>query len=354
MRNAARCAAAAAVVAALVGRPAAAQQGAERYQIAGDDVAIFNLAGTVTLERGSGAAVVVEVMRGGSDSRAIEIATGRVNGRETLRVLYPEDDIVYRSAPGRWETELRVRDDGTFGDEHGRERGRRVRISSSGSGLEAWADLRVLVPASQRFALFLAAGDVSARNLNGAIMIDTHHASVNASEVTGSLVIDTGSGAVVVSAVQGDLVVDTGSGSVDVTGVRGGSLLVDTGSGEVSVTDAGVTSLSVDTGSGSIGVSGASARDVLLDTRSGAVNLALTSNPDRIVIDTGSGRVTLTVPASFTAEVEVDTGSGTIDIDFPLQVRRWERTHVIGTIGEGGGRLEIDTGSGDVRIRRGS
>lgn len=344
------------VTAAALGFVAPDSLSAQRYEVGGSDVAIYNLAGTVTIERGTGSDVVVEISRHGPDAGQLRVETGLIDGRSTLRLLYPGDDIVFRGLGQHWKTELRVRADGTFSDSewrHHDHRGRRVRISSSGRGLEAAADLKILVPVGQRIAVYLAAGDVSARDVSATLRIDTHHAAVVASGTAGSLVIDTGSGSVDVSNATGDVMVDTGSGRVDVSGVSGGALLIDTGSGGVTVAGAEVTDLNVDTGSGGIEVSRASATDILLDTGSGSVTLELTSNPGRVVIDTGSGSVTVTVPASFGAEVEIDTGSGGIDIDFPLQLRKWERTYVAGTIGDGGARLAIDTGSGSVRIRRG-
>jgi DUF4097 and DUF4098 domain-containing protein YvlB len=335
--------------------PALPAQQSQRYEVAGADVAVYNLAGTVRIEPGSGSAVVVEITRQGPDADQLRVETGPIDDRSTLRVIYPSGDIVYRFDGGSRETELRVREDGTFGDSDWRDRrrGDRVRISDRGGGLEASADLRILVPQSQRFAIYLAAGDVSANDVDGTLRIDTHNAQVSTSGTSGSLVVDTGSGSVEVTGAEGDVLVDTGSGRVDVTRVRGDALLVDTGSGGVTVADANVSDLNVDTGSGRIEVSGTSARDVLLDTGSGSVNLELTNAAERVVIDTGSGAVMVTVPTSFSAEVEIDTGSGGIDVDFPLQVRKWERSYVAGTIGDGGGRLHIDTGSGSVTLRRG-
>jgi DUF4097 and DUF4098 domain-containing protein YvlB len=62
--------------------------------------------------------------------------------------------------------------------------------------------------------------------------------------------------------------------------------------------------------------------------------------------------VTLTLPPSFSAEVEIQTGSGGIDLDFPVTVSRWERDVVRGTIGNGAGRLSVETGSGGIRIKK--
>ena len=50
------------------------------------------------------------------------------------------------------------------------------------------------------------------------------------------------------------------------------------------------------------------------------------------------------------AEVEIETASGEIETDFPLQVTRHARDHMVGRIGNGTGRVAIETGSGDVRL----
>jgi DUF4097 and DUF4098 domain-containing protein YvlB len=68
---------------------------------------------------------------------------------------------------------------------------------------------------------------------------------------------------------------------------------------------------------------------------------------------TGNGRVSLTLPDDFGAELNAHTASGEVTVDFPLQVRgRLDRSRVRGTIGQGGGRLDISSGSGDVEIRK--
>src|SRR3989454_9763559 len=101
---------------------AAGAQATERKTVPGADVAIYNLAGVLRLEQGSGADVAVEITRGGGDAAKLRIETGEIRGRQTLRVMYPDDDIVY-DALGRWggggETTVDVREGGTFNVNHG-------------------------------------------------------------------------------------------------------------------------------------------------------------------------------------------------------------------------------------------
>jgi len=330
---------------------------AQRYELSGTEISIYNLAGVVNVRSGSGSQVVVELTPGGADAGQLSIETGSIGGVETLRVIYPDDYIVYPEMGRSSRTEIQVRDDGTFGDSHEgwgiRDRGGRVRIEGRGGGLEAYADMTISVPRGQRINVYLAVGEASLTNVEGEIRMDTQSAPVTAGGIRGSLVVDVGSGHVNVTDVDGDLSIDTGSGSVEVTGVSGGSTLIDTGSGSVTASGVTATELNIDTGSGRIRARDVAATDVRLDTGSGSVELEVLNEPDHIEIDTGSGSVTLTVPSSYGATVEIDTGSGGIEMEMPITMRRWQRDHVNGTIGDGSGTLLIDTGSGSVRVLQG-
>lgn len=330
--------------------PDAVGQSAEAFELSGRDVAVYNLAGEVRIVQGRGSTVVVRVTRGGADARELEVEVGEIGGRETLRVIYPSQRIVY-SALGRGSNNtLRVSSDGTFYD--GRRRGDRVQISGSGRGLEAHADLEIEVPAGREFSLYLAVGSTYVEGVVGDFLIDTGSGPVVAENVQGSLSIDTGSGRVSVRNIDGDVLVDTGSGSVDIEDVRGSEINVDTGSGRVTGAGLSAPSLHVDTGSGGIDLEQVDSDDILLDTGSGSVRLQLVSDVADLHIDTGSGSVTVWLPEVVGAEVEIDTGSGGIDLDFPIQIRRVERDHLEGSLGDGEGLIRIDTGSGRVRLAR--
>ena len=262
----------------------------ERHEISGTRIAIYNLAGQVTLEPGSGSAVVVQITRGGRDAGDLTVERGAIGARETLRIIYPADDIRY-PAPG-WSsgTEIRVRDDGTFGDQwsrrESRSAARRVRISGRGD-FEAFADLRIGVPQGQQVEVYLAVGKLSATNVRGDLRLDAASADVSATGTVGPLAVDVGSGEVTVRDVQGDVNLDTGSGDVAATNVRGDLLRIDTGSGSATVSQAQTRVMNIDTGSGRIEVSGATAEEVRLDTGSGSVRCELASNPTTLDVDTG-------------------------------------------------------------------
>jgi len=343
------------VALATLAAPAAPAQTPERHVLSSDNVAAYNLAGALRVEAGAGSDVVVEVTRGGGDAAKLRVETGPLRGRETLRVIYPDDRIVYPALGRHGTTSLTVADDGTFNDHENRRYGggRRVQISSDGRGLEAYADLRIVVPAGKRVAVYLGVGRATVANVDGDLKVDVASADVTASGTKGTLLIDTGSGNVRLTDATGDISLDTGSGDVALGGVRGRQLKVDTGSGAVTGDRIEADVLKVDTGSGEVALTAVRSPDVNLDTGSGDVRLDLLTDVESLYVETGSGNVTLTVPAALGALVDIDTGSG--DIDFAgvtLRVRRLEKDHITGEIGDGRGTVKIETGSEDVRLQR--
>jgi DUF4097 and DUF4098 domain-containing protein YvlB len=339
--------------AAMVIPALASGQTPERRTVPGDDIAVYNLAGVMRIEGGTGADVSVEITRGGADASKLSIESGRIRGRETLRVIYPDRRIVYRAGDyPRWRsrTTLRVNDDGTFGDSH--DDGRSVDIVGSGDGLEAHADMRVVVPKGKRVSVFLGVGEAKIENVDGDLYVDVSSASVTATRTRGKLSLDTGSGEVRVTDAQGEIDLDTGSGSVEVMTVRGPYLKMDTGSGRVRASDVVTEELELDTGSGGVRLGQVQAKRVKLDSGSGSVELDLRSDVDDVQIESGSGGVTLGIPESLGATIRIDTGSGGIDTDIPIQIKKSERGYLSGTIGDGKGEISIETGSGGVRLRR--
>ena len=333
---------------------AAAQQ-AETFQLRGDAVAIYNLAGKVQVRGGSGSDVAVTVRRGGSDASRLEVQTGNVDTRQSgfgtvasLRVVYPGETIVY--SEGNGNSEIKVRDDGTFfGDSDG---GKKIKIRDSGSGVKAHADLDITVPNGRSVLVALAVGEVRVENVNGRLYVDVASADIWSSNSSGDHTFDTGSGDVEVKGHEGSLVADTGSGDVLVENVTGGELDFDTGSGDVTGSGIRGTSLRADTGSGDVELQDVSVDRINADTGSGNVTLDLAAEASDILVDVGSGDVKIRLPDGFGAKIDVDTGSGDIKSDLPVQVTEIEDDVLRGTIGDGSGRISVDTGSGDVRFEK--
>jgi hypothetical protein len=316
--------------------------------------AIYDIAGTIHVVRGTGSDITIDVARGGRDADKLSIATGLVSDRQTLRVIFPSDRIVYPMTKerGHWRQEIDVNDDGTWGGNR-HWHGRRVTIVPSGDGLQARADLTVHMPPGARLALYLGVGDASVSGTDGDILADIDQASITIDHTHGALMLDTGSGDLIVRDAQGDMTLDAGSGDVTLTNVRGERLDVDAGSGDLQATSVAYARAKLDLGSGQTHVSAVTVEDLSLDAGSGDVDVAFVGTAQRVKIDAGSGDVTLHFPKSFGADVDIDAGSGGVRSDFALDRRRDEDdTHYSGRIGAGGGRISIDSGSGTIALVR--
>ncbi|HXI20025.1 MAG TPA: hypothetical protein VNH46_03020, partial [Gemmatimonadales bacterium] len=163
------------------------------YHVSGADVAIYNIVGEITVRAGTGPDVVVEVNPLGRDAGRLTVATGEIEGFQTLRVIYPDDRIVYDRLEDDGSTNLTIRDDGTWGSFDGRrERGRgdrRITVRGSGSGLEAAADLRISIPSGKRVGVYLGVGRLDAANVSGRIRLDGASADIHAEQLKGEITV---------------------------------------------------------------------------------------------------------------------------------------------------------------------
>ena len=340
------------LIAALALLPALAlPAAAATYTLAGDDVHIFSPAGAVRIEATSGSSVIVEVTLGGPDASELKISDEKIDGRPTLRVLYPDNTITYPAMGHGSSTRTSIRSNGTWaGSRSDWGPSHRITVKGSDGGTEAWADLVVKVPKGRQVSVYNIAGKGAIQGVDGRVSFDSGSGSASASNCRGQLSIDVGSGGVSVEGFSGDLSVDTGSGNIKVHDLRGPSAHLDTGSGDVTGTGLVVDNLNVDTGSGSVELTGLDTKQGRVDTGSGGVEVGLLSRSPDLMIDTGSGSVRVTVPKDFSARLHVETGSGGIRSELPLTVDEKDYGTLRGTIGSGTGRLKVDTGSGGVSV----
>ena len=324
----------------------------ERFTLTGRDVAIYNLAGTMHITTGSGNATEVEVTRVGKDANQLRVATGTIDGSNTLRVIYPADDIIYPSKKGHdSQTNMRVNDDGTFG--RGRA-GRRVSLSTCPRGgrdaLEMGADLVVRVPAGVTLLARLGVGQVEVRNVNGNITVDNSAGSITALGTRGELTLNTASGDIAVSNAEGDVNVSTASGGVRMEDVNARAVKVDVASGGIEVEDVRAPRVDLETASGQIRVRALESARVKLSTASGAIEADLTGKLENADIETASGFINVRVPRGVDATLDVETASGSIDVDLPIKITTQRRNELRGTLGAGTGRISLSTASGSIKV----
>ncbi len=331
-----------------------------RHVLEGGDVAVYNIAGELRVVQGTGRSVEVEITPRGKDGGRLTVEETIEKGVPTLRVIYPEDKIVYReSGFGSGGSHS------YFG--YG---GRRIHVTGRGPGLEAHADIRVSVPRGNQVRLHVAVGRASITDVDGEISFEGASSSVRAERVSGKLAVevgsgdiqisrsqaqisaDTGSGDIQISETDGNLSVDSGSGSIDLKRVGAESISLDAGSGSITGSDIHVTSMTADCGSGEIDLDGTSAGKLALDAGSGSVHVRLTQNIDQLAIETGSGSVKLEAPRNLSARFSIECPKRNLHIGFPFVTSHMDDDQAVGTIGDGGGSIRIEAGSGSVHLIR--
>lgn len=131
---------------------------------------------------------------------------------------------------------------------------------------------------------------------------------------------------------------------------RGGTLAIDTGSGSVSGSGVTAPELRIDTGSGDIRLEGIRVPLLDLGAGSGSFQADLAGPLESVSVETGSGDVTLRLPDGTGATLDLDTGSGHFSIDVPIELLKRGEGSLRGRIGDGRGRIHIETGSGDIAL----
>lgn len=181
------------------------------------------------------------------------------------------------------------------------------------------------------------------------VVAETGSGSIRVDDISAPVDVHTGSGNVKLENISGSTKARTGSGSISADGVAG-AFSGNSGSGNISLLQTAPGDVVVSTGSGNselIGVVGS----VRASAGSGRINVDGRQEGDW-KLNSGSGSVRVSLPGDASFELDAQSNSGGIDIDHPLTVQgRISKSHIKGQVRGGGPLLEIDTGSGGIRIR---
>ncbi len=312
---------------------------------------IRNLIGEVRVEGHRGSTFEVDITIQGADSN--EGLLKIEESGDTLAIVFPNESRFVYPRMGSGSNTTINSEDGDMGWLSSLLGRGRVKVSGSGSGLEVWADVVIKVPNGGDLVVRHGVGELQAANVEGELDLRIRSGKAAADSIRGNLLIDTGSGHVTVSNVTGDLNIDTGSGHVEASDIEGQRVNIDTGSGHVKLTSARIKDLRIDTGSGRVEAEQISTDSANIDTGSGGVTLQLDRmGTGEFRIDTGSGGIRMILPADAAADFRAETGSGGIDLDIEdgVLMRHMGRDEASFSIGGGGARVVLDTGSGGIRI----
>lgn len=181
--------------------------------------------------------------------------------------------------------------------------------SQNGDG----ASFVIKVPSSNGVEIYTSNGRVTARNLNGPIIIDTSNGRIELVDHIGPAILDTSNGGVKVTNLKGNLEVDTSNGKIEVLQLAG--------------------SADVDTSNASVFIS-------LSPGQKGP-----------ILADSSNGSITVQVGSTFIGKVTFDTSNGKIHIDDHAGII--SSHHLSGSegtivIGKGGPKSRLDTSNASI------
>jgi hypothetical protein len=189
---------------------------------------------------------------------------------------------------------------------------------STGSwrGRSARVEFTIYIPSNLRLHAATGNGDLTIDRAGAELSAATGNGDVSIGQTTGRVTAATGNGDIEVNEASGPVKATTGNGRVH----------VNTSSGPVSAS----------TGNGPI--------DVVMKQITKPGDMSFTS---------GSGSISVTLPADYNGDVDMVSGTGSLRSDFPINViGRLNPQHIRGTIGKGGPMLRIVTGSGSLELRK--
>lgn len=206
----------------------------------------------------------------------------------------------------------------------------------------------LVVPAESQLKAKTGSGDQSVQGIRGPVNVGSGSGSLKISSIGDQVHASTGSGDIQINSVRGSVYLNSGSGSIRGQGI-GGGITATTGSGDLRLTQTSPGPVKVETGSGSAELSGIKGS---LRARTGSGEITAEGEPTGDwTLHTGSGDLTVRVPSSSGFDLVAHTGSGNINSDLPITVQGTLNRHELrGKVRGGGYRMDLETGSGNIRI----
>lgn len=201
-----------------------------------------------------------------------------------------------------------------------------------------------------RGQLDLTTGSVRIENWRGDLEIDTTTGNITINDLKGNCEIDSGDGGVSLSGCQGTVNIDTGNGSVELNDCQG-TLTVDTGGGSVRLWSF-KGPVTIDTGGGDVKLVDVSSRNVVVDTGGGGISANLPGgNPGRWTLDTGRGNIDLAIPVDSSLRLELRSQGSIHAEELPLTEVQRRGEGLSGQLGDGRGRLDVNSHSGIITAK---
>ena len=205
------------------------------------------------------------------------------------------------------------------------------------------------VPHDTEVSTQVASGSQTIVNVRGPVKAEAASGSIRVDHIDRQTQLNTLSGSIDAQNIGDDLRASSASGSVTAANIKGDvrtSAL--SGTTQISRPDGRVDA---DTASGTVEVQGAT-RDVKAHAASGRVDVQGNPNASSYWdLKTVSGVVQLGVPSNANFHLSAEAVSGQIKTDVPIVIEEQGKHSLRARMGNGGGRVEVRTISGEIRVR---
>lgn len=205
------------------------------------------------------------------------------------------------------------------------------------------------VPQETELSVSAASGSEEIKNVRGPVNVDSASGEIRVENVDRSVIIKSASGSVHAANLGDDARITAASGSIEVISVKG-DLRARSLSGSVSVRSPGGR-VEAETASGSVTVAGAN-NDVKASSASGSIRVA--GNPSGNSywhLKTASGSVEVAVPKDAGFHLSAEAVSGQIETSLPIVIEDQDKHSLRARFGTPGGRVEVRTVSGGIRVQ---
>jgi DUF4097 and DUF4098 domain-containing protein YvlB len=206
----------------------------------------------------------------------------------------------------------------------------------------------IQVPHDTEVDANVASGAENIRDLRGPVKVRSASGSIDVEKIDRDADLSTASGSVSANDVGSDVQVSSASGNVTLSNVKG-DVRVKAISGVIRVSHPGGR-VEGNTASGEVEIQDA-ANDVTAHAASGRVSVQ--GNPGAQGywnLKTASGGVQISVPPSANFHLSAEAVSGEIRTDIPIVIEEQGKHSLRARMGNGGGRVEVHTASGEIRV----
>jgi DUF4097 and DUF4098 domain-containing protein YvlB len=209
-------------------------------------------------------------------------------------------------------------------------------------------DYTIELPTSAEVWTKVASGEQTISDLQGPVKIDSASGTIEVSKIERSVQVNSASGSIRVQDLGDDFHATTASGNITVRNVKG-DIRIHGVSSSMNISGPGAR-VEATTTSGSVEVTGAG-NDVTASSVAGRVSVR--GNPSGNSywnLKTTSGTVEVGVPPTANFHLSAQAVSGDINAGIPIVIEDQDKHSLRARVGNAGGRVEIHTVSGGIRV----